>query len=246
MKIYCNGITDVGGRSGVNQDSYGLFTDGEKGIFVVADGMGGHTYGEVASAHIVRAVADFWKNWSEAGFQGTFMQITEQILMILQSASEYINENYNRESICGSTVVLLFIFDGQYATFSVGDSRIYQMNSQSFVQLTEDDIWDNLPNVISEFSEEERKNHKNHGKLTQAMGATPNVMIHTSAYPLNEKLVFMLVSDGMYQFCKSTSIADCMRKCVEPEQQIKAIQELLAEVYTNGAGDNLSCVVVLV
>ncbi len=245
MKIYCNGITDVGGRSGVNQDSFGMYTDGEKGIFVVADGMGGHTYGEVASAHIVRAVADFWKTWSEAGFQGNFSEVTEQIQTVLQNASAYINMNYNQESICGSTVVLLFLYQEQYAVLSVGDSRIYQMDQNSFCQLTDDDVWDNLPNVIVEFTEEERAAHKNHGKLTQAMGATPNVLVHTKAFQLDEKKVFMLVSDGMYQYSSLDSIANCMRQCVDPDKQVEAMQALIEEVFRNGAGDNLSCVVVL-
>lgn len=246
MRIFCNGITDVGGRGGINQDSYGIFTDGEKGIFIVADGMGGHTYGEVASSHIVKVVGDLWTKWSESGYQGDFLQITEQILQVLQKASEAINQNYNQENICGSTVVLLFIYDNQYAVFSVGDSRIYKMSAESFCQLTEDDIWDNLPNVLAEYTDEERKAHKNHGKLIQAMGATQNVMIHTSTYALNEKLVFMLVSDGIYQYCRLNSIADCMRQCVYPEKQIEAMQNLITEVFENGAGDNLSCITILV
>lgn len=244
MKIFCTGTTDVGNRSGVNQDAIGLLCDGKKGMFIVADGMGGHEDGEFASHHIVSKMEQFWKKWlqQEWIFQEMVLKCKKELL----EENRFLYEKMNRGKVCGTTLVILLIDGTQLATISIGDSRIYVNENEIAMALTTDDIWDTIPEIQKMYSEDEMRLHPNHGKLTQAFGSKQDPKLHMQIGTLQKDTGFLLMSDGIYQYCRKESINHCIAEIMQPARQQSAIEKLIREVTSNGAKDNYSCIAVTI
>ena len=246
MVLYCNGMTSEGNRDGENQDCLGMFTDGSRGIFIVADGMGGHTKGEVASRYVTFAVKEFWDRWSLNVDKWDWKKLNQKVYDMVLRANEYIFHSFNQSSVCGTTIAILVIDQEQYAIYSVGDSRVYALQDEELWQMTHDDIWDTLQETQLKFTRQECLNHPNHNKLTQAVGTQKALEVHFLSGKINPMQTFALVTDGVYQFCEEDTIKELLHRSKKAEQQIPAIETVVEEVFWEGAKDNLTCMVVTV
>ena len=177
MKIIYGGITERGIKREKNEDSVRMLSNRGYGLFLVADGMGGHANGELASRRVAQDVKTWWeeKILSEGNIH--FEDCVDSLKQLLQDTNTSIFRDLNQNQICGSTVVLLFIMESQYAILSSGDSRGYTLRNIEdtanihLIQLTGDDIWDNLESTKKAFTVEEIGRHKNSGKLVHVIGA---------------------------------------------------------------------------
>ncbi|MCM1540561.1 MAG: serine/threonine-protein phosphatase [Blautia sp.] len=240
--LYC-AKTDRGLCRNVNQDAAAAFVQGDLGLFVLSDGMGGHSRGELASAWIVKGFEAYWNNLLMAplpDFQDLVTQIRQQICLLNGQILEY----YNQGQVCGATAVVLLISGGCYAVFSVGDSRIYTCAGGRCSILTVDDIWDTLPSTISAFTPEQILLHENHGKLVQAVGTQPQVNIHVRTDKQKRGQVFLLCSDGLFKFCDEGWLRKKLRGVKSEASLQQAMETCFQEVYRHGAGDNVTAILV--
>ena len=167
MKIECLGLCETGLVRKVNQDSIILKINDYAGIFVVADGMGGHSHGEIASKMITKTMEDWWNHFSEEKYDWDFEKMVYAIQSSLSYANKEVFRNYNQNMVCGSTFAILFLYRDRYAVIHAGDSRIY-LEDQGFGCITVDDVWENQPNLKEE--EKRDTSHPNYGHLTNALG----------------------------------------------------------------------------
>lgn len=240
MRIFCNGYTAKGNREGRNQDAIGMFTDGKKGIFVVADGMGDKEYGAVASLSIVETARECWEFWKRCPLR--VEKILERLQSLLDEKNSELCEFSKTKKMCGSTVAILVIQGEQTGLLSVGDSRIYIYRGEQAFQVTPDDVWDNLADTKLNYTMSQCLTHPNHGKLTQAFGIHRKIDYHVQVIENYSNKSFLLVSDGVYQCCSTGSLKKCVRDSENEALRVASMNQLIQEIEQNGASDNYAMI----
>ena len=243
LKTYS--MTDIGRKRKLNQDT--VYTcehplGNLNNLFIVADGMGGHEKGEVASGIIVDKVKEAWEDFfgntaKKCRFKDAFNAISNAI----KEANREIFYEYNKDAVCGSTVVVLLLVGNEYGVISVGDSRLYSFQKDELKQITKDDVWENLPEQQG-LTLSELKASPKFGKLTNAVGTMRDVKINYLTGRIKKNIVFLLCSDGVYKLYKHQELSETIKEHgKEPETVTKIIKD---KVYSAGARDNLSAIVV--
>lgn len=227
----------------VNQDAVYVSARKNRGIFVVADGMGGHAGGEIASSAIVNGIRRWWDSNCFTDATG-IDQVVEQCNSLLMNINiEVFTSFAERGQMGGSTVVVLLIWDGRYMTLSAGDSRVYRVKEKELEQLTTDDVWENLPEVKYEMSNERMVSDARFGKLTEALGSEERLKISRESGVLSEREVFFLCSDGVYKYCAHEKLEKilCRGKGFKSADRMKEMIRKCA--LRNGVDDNYSAVI---
>lgn len=213
----------------VNQDCAGWFSIDHWSLGYVADGMGGHYGGERASKIVAQACSCWWENFANAAQRPGFLQGVEQLRGLLRQCHEEIVGITPPQSVCGTTVVMLWIAGEEYALFSAGDSRCYVVErrpgfNQGPIQLTHDDV-------------SMEPHHA--GKLIRALGAGACAFsLRTGRVP--HGALFALCSDGIYK--AYPGFPQELRKLSSKNSLKKIADEITAQVDANGAPDNYSLV----
>lgn len=238
--------TDRGLCHNVNQDAVAAFVREELGLFVLSDGMGGHSRGELASRSIVTEFEAYWQKLSAVSYMPDFQTLSGHVRQVITNVNSSIYEQYNQGQVCGATVIALLIKGSCYAFFSVGDSHIYHCADRKCSLLTVDDIWDTLPSTLNHYSQAEIMANKSHGKLTQAVGTKEEINIHVGTSRMSGKQTFLLCSDGLYKFCEEKQIEKGLKSIRAENGVQKSMDYLMGKVFENGAGDNVSAILVRV
>ncbi|WP_293940974.1 protein phosphatase 2C domain-containing protein [Sphingomonas sp.] len=236
MGFECVTRTHVGLRRKVNEDS--LLECTERGLWAVADGMGGHEAGEVASAMVVEALAGLpiTSNLEAdtANAVSAMIRVNQELIVLARS-------DIHPRTI-GSTVVGLIIRDGQYRCFWAGDSRAYRVRSGVIRQLTRDH------SLVQELVEagmiapDEAHNHPNANVITRAVGAAETLIVDTVGGDARPGDQFLLASDGLTRLVDDGEMRDEMAE-FEPSE---AAGKLLDAVLVRGAPDNVSLIIIKV
>lgn len=241
MRIVSTGICEVGLNRQVNQDSVLIKAGDNCGLFAVADGMGGHSRGEFASSTITKNLDEWWNDFSTEKYANDFSRMIVSLRQILEKANGDIFSSSAEGETCGSTVVVLFICNGLYGVLYAGDSRVYLKRSNAVRQLTIDETWENKSELT--LGKREMRLHPNYGKLLNAVGISNDLKIVTQTDKLPEDFVFALCSDGVYKYCRERTLYRYLKR-----SNVKVLEQTLdiirKNVYINGAGDNLSLVLV--
>lgn len=244
MAIIHAELCDIGLARSVNQDSILTCVDstGENGIFLVSDGMGGHTGGEIASG-IIR---DGLKKWWNDNFSSENVKDARRLMQAIQNCIEEANreiyEKYNKNTVCGATCIILLILGDSYMVFNAGDSRVYRQNGRALQSIMVDETWENQPHIRNRFSKQQILTNPNYGKLVNAIGTNPEINISVLSDSIKKDDIFLLCSDGLYKFCDEKKIKKILRRNKKKPEEIP--QLLLKEVYSAGARDNVSIIVV--
>ena len=233
MGFECVTRTHVGLRRKVNEDS--LLECTERGLWAVADGMGGHEAGEVASAMVVEALAGLpITNNLEADTANAvsaMIRVNQELIVLARS-------DIHPRTI-GSTVVGLIIRDGQYRCFWAGDSRAYRVRRGVIRQLTRDH------SLVQELVEagmiapDEAHNHPNANVITRAVGAAETLIVDTVGGEARPGDQFLLASDGLTRLVDDGEMRDELAE-LEPSE---AAGKLLDAVLVRGAPDNVSLII---
>ncbi len=237
------GFSEKGKRE-VNQDRILILTDGEKGLFLVSDGMGGHSEGERASQTISTLYEDWWNTYDRHSFNNSFTQDVENLRKILESANSKIWEE-TLTGICGATIVLLWVKKNQYALFWSGDSRCYAVNRQrifpQITQLTIDDVWQNS-SELHENAGTQSDNTK-YGKLIRAVGVNSDSSFYTIRTGIiKSRTTFLLCSDGVYKYMNSKNFSKAILKFHKNGLKKELFETVKKNVYAGSRSDNVSLV----
>lgn len=248
MAIRAAGMTDVGCVRKHNEDSF--LAAPELGLYVVADGLGGHAAGEVASRIVVERVAQFVAETTEKdrtwpleydttlSFDGNRLKVA--LLLSDQAIADDIRRNPERETM-GSTVVACLL-SGEKATLAhVGDSRAYLLNKEEIRQVTRDHSWvaEQVANGI--LTPSEARVHPFRNVITQALGNGGDLEIEVQDLELGKSDRLLLCSDGLSGMVGDSQIWDIVNQ--SPDLQT-AVETLITVARDNGGEDNITAVLV--
>jgi len=236
MGFVCTSRTHVGHKRKLNEDS--LLVSLDERIWAVADGMGGHDAGEVASAMVVDALAKLPPATSFLNRIGKIVGTLEQVnadLIEMAHAS-------GPDRTIGTTVVGLVAEDDEYCCFWVGDSRAYRIDATSISQISRDhSLVQDL--VDAGMLEPERaEGHPNSNVLTRAVGAVSELKVDTVNGSLSPGETFLLASDGLTRLAGEDEILAAFSLPTIED----AADQLLALALNRGAPDNVTFVIVSV
>ncbi len=227
--------TDVGVKRQTNEDA--CFADAERQLFVVADGMGGHAAGEVASQ---LAVAAFRQAYDALGSILSIQQRLEEAVQ--ESCKEVYNnakEHPERRGM-GTTFSALAVVDGRGYIAHVGDSRVYLMRERQLHQLTEDHSLRNEAVRKKLMTPEEVERTGKQDALTRAVGVYSNVEVDTFEFEMVAGDTLLLCSDGLHRYFKDQPLELLLDD--EPLEQLA--DRLVTYANEQGGEDNVSVVLV--
>jgi len=239
------GITDQGLKRDINQDNILVCQNQTGGVALVADGMGGHSHGERASAAVVEAVQNWWDDNGECLLQYPFQNLVGSMEETLHNANAMFYEQVVGRMTCGSTIVMMMWVGDYYACLHAGDSRIYTGYGDifwRFGQITLDDVWENkkdLPEAIRNIPD-----HPDRGKLTNAFGTREHMGITISSDKIKGGQVFLICSDGLYKMMDAKRISRYTRMAARRDDVEAIVEAMRQEVYASGAVDNVSIIFV--
>lgn len=243
MKITFSDVSDKGLKRPSNQDS--IFSkvseDNRVALFVIADGMGGHYMGELASGAITSGFSEWWTALSGCGFERTYEECVAEIRQILQNANRYVYDNYTASGhTCGSTVVVLFIHGIRYYTINVGDSRLYEYKNKKLRQISFDHTYGSVALRDGRITEKEITENKKYQKLVEAIGCKKEY----NCFELGTELCnnrFLLCTDGLY---KAIPIKIIEKKIRSGRNLSNINDALMKAVFAAGAKDNVSMIII--
>jgi len=242
MMIEYYGRSEAGKIRDMNQDAILMHTKKEAGLFVVADGMGGHSHGEKASRLIIQILNKWWNDFDPSAYDYIFQRMILSVKQSVEEANAIIFEQYNQDNICGSTIALLFIYKNYYGILHAGDSRCYMYRKYDLKQMTVDDVWENQANIS--IAERMDLKHPNRGKLINAIGTCKEMKCKIKTDVWSSDTIFLLCSDGLYKMCTEKRVERCIRRYSRHGTLSDMCRDMLEKVYENGAEDNVSVVLV--
>lgn len=231
-------LTDVGRIRKINEDSMKVFTSDEYSYAMVADGMGGHQAGEVASAMAVEGISGYIAEHMKPEldrFQA--MEVLRQAFLAANTRIyDYSCEN-NSAMGMGTTTTICMVRDGFLIYAHVGDSRAY-MIGEEIVQVTRDHSFVQELVKLGKITPEEAKHHPRRNYITRAMGVEPDVRVDTGVKPYHgEKL--LLCSDGLFG-----EIEDCeLCGIIKDNSAGEAVKKLVDLANERGGRDNITAII---
>ena len=244
------GISDVGRIRKTNEDTF--VADLDVGLFAVADGMGGHSAGQVASrlaietvtAFIRRSATDTDFSWPY-GLEQTMSLEGNRLRTAIHLANRRVfrtAESTDDYSGMGTTIVGLLMNGSRISIAHVGDSRLYLLSDRGLLQLTHDDSW--AATILAQdtsLSAEDIARHPMRNVLTNVLGAREQVDVHLRERGLRGGEALLLCSDGLYGALKT----DAMRQILETETDVAAAARTLVDrALDGGSRDNVTALVV--
>jgi PPM family protein phosphatase len=222
--------TDKGRVREQNEDTYGY----RDSLFVIADGMGGHKAGEIASAIAVETVlaAEIGVN-PIVGLREIVLEANDAILNEMSRNEEFMG--------MGTTIAILLLSTDQAYVSHVGDSRIYKFTGDNLIQLTDDHSF--VAELIKNGSitEEEAKIHPQRNVLTRALGTEDHFEFEVNSFPMNPGDKFLLCSDGLTGMVAENDIKEIMMS-TEGCQLIA--EHLVEHANEMGGTDNITVIVI--
>lgn len=228
-------VTDVGKARKINQDA--CLDLPELGLWIVADGMGGHEAGEIASQMIIEQCQKI----NEPRDLNSFISDVEnRLLEVNQSLRVMSGQKFNNATI-GSTVVALLIHNRHCAYLWVGDSRIYRLRNNKLEQMTRDH------SIIEQYIAEgtmtrEDANHSNMANaLTRAIGGEDELNVDVKLDEIQDGDIFLLCSDGLYREVAEEKMLELMSN---GDDSNTMTNNLLENALNNTAKDNVTVSVI--
>ncbi|TWG76795.1 protein phosphatase [Bacillus subtilis J27] len=233
--------TDTGKIRQHNEDDAGIFKGKDEFILaVVADGMGGHLAGDVASKMAVKAMGE---KWNEAETIPTAPSECEKWLIqqILSVNSKIYDHAQAHEECQGmGTTIVCALFTGKTVSVAhIGDSRCYLLQDDDFVQVTEDHSLVNELVRTGEISREDAEHHPRKNVLTKALGTDQSVSIDTRSFDIEPGDKLLLCSDGLTNKVEGTELKDILQSDSAPQEKVNL---LVDKANQNGGEDNITAV----
>ncbi|MBE5922116.1 MAG: Stp1/IreP family PP2C-type Ser/Thr phosphatase [Lachnospiraceae bacterium] len=237
MKAY--GKTDAGAIRAMNQDVI-FYSENPVGtlpnLFIVADGMGGHRAGDIASSLAVKTFVDFIKR-SQNINPITLLEEGIELANMAVIEKAFEDEGYHG---MGTTIVVATVKDGLLYVANVGDSRLYLINDEIH-QITRDHSYVEDLVSLGQLDKESARVNQKKNIITRAIGAEPNVVPDFFEVEYNGTDRFLLCSDGLSNMVSDEEI----RKVITSEDDLSdAVHRLIDLANEHGGRDNISVVLV--
>lgn len=245
MGLIASGNTDIGRKRKTNQDSYHVGT--ERKLFVVADGMGGHNGGDIASQMAVKVLPDYVENNLSM----------EPVLLLTGSIKEsnrsikHFGETHPELVGMGTTIVSFFFKGQNIYVGNVGDSRAYLINQKKIYQLSRDHSLVQEKLNYGVYSREQAALDPQKNVLVRTVGFEDDVEVDVFVYKVNKNDIFICCSDGLHGKVSDEDMLYLVNKHIpDPASATQksadtVIQALIDQANENGGQDNITAILVI-
>ena len=229
--------TDIGRKRQKNQDNGGAFP--EMGLFVVADGMGGHKGGEVASAVVLEVLPAYMKEKAKDDPRQSIREGIRESNKAIFARSQKEPELQGM----GTTTTALIFRDGKMTVGHVGDSRCYYFRPERVWQVTRDHslVVEKLRAGL--ITREQMKTDSMKNVITRSVGFEQDVNVEIYEMPVNPGDLFLICSDGLSGLITDEEMLDIVQKCFYEGQDLNhTVKKLIDAANENGGDDNITVV----
>jgi serine/threonine protein phosphatase PrpC len=240
VHITCAARTDVGLIRSGNEDNYLMVP--ERGTFIVADGMGGHAAGEVASEMAVGIIARDLGSFRGLGPEDAAARMVQAIRDANAAIYERTLSEHDKRGM-GTTATVLVLHANRYLVGQVGDSRGYLLRDGVFHQLTKDHSYVQEQVDAGYLTPEQARTHPYANVITRCVGASGDVTPDLFSGVVRAGDIFLLASDGLTGMLEDDVLAAILRTDGTPE---KWVDRLVAEANRRGGLDNITALIVRV
>jgi protein phosphatase len=238
MHITCAAGTDQGVVRAINEDYHLMRVD--RGVFIVADGMGGHAAGEVASEMAVQIIDDQL---------GAFRELSDaEIAARLFSAIQSANGAIFRRTLVeeekrgmGTTATVMLLFPSRYLIGQVGDSRAYVLRGKRLHQITRDHSYVQEQVDAGLLTPEQARTHPYGNVITRCVGSNEEVVPDIYFGALEEGDIVLLASDGLTGMLEDQQLEQILLGDGEPDQWVQA---MINDANRRGGLDNITLILV--
>lgn len=247
MQLLIEGRTDKGLVRPNNEDN--LYLDESTGLFVVADGMGGHASGEIASKMAVDMIKDYFNHIKDgqAPIVGHYREDCTEITNSIGSAVRFANiaiyeaaKGDPKLQGMGTTVVAVLLNENRLSIAHVGDSRVYLVRAGEIEQLTDDHsvVYEQFKRELITKEDADKSGMKN--ILTRAVGIAHDVEVDFNELTLTDGDILILCSDGLSSMVSDQDILSAVMSMNNPGE---ACGKLIDMANKNGGRDNITIIV---
>ena len=232
--------TDVGMIRSGNEDNFAAEANSQRGLFIVADGMGGHAAGEVASEMAVQIVLRELTDGRDLETSGVERRVTDALKTANRAIHERTLIEVDKQGM-GTTASVLIISGRRYLIGQVGDSRVYLLRDGALTQLTKDHSYVQEQVDAGFLTPEQARYHPYSNVITRCVGASPEV--EPDVYRGEVKLgdVFLVASDGLTGMVDDRRLQTLLISRASPDRKVHA---LISEANGRGGLDNITAIVV--
>ena len=235
MQYY--GLTDQGMVRKQNEDCF--FVDEKNGVFFVADGMGGHNGGKMAS----QMSADITKE-----YVNEHIPTDENVSLLLEEAIQKANSDIYHKAKkerayngMGTTVEACALKSDKLFSFHVGDSRLYRLRAGKLVQLTTDHSYVEVLVQNGNITRKEARSHPNRNVITRAVGTDPSVEIDRAEFSVKTGDVYLICTDGLTEMLDDRAI----KKIILLDLPLKErVEKLIETANEKGGTDNVTALMI--
>ncbi len=242
MDLFVAARSDVGMIRSGNEDGFFAHATPERGLFIVADRMGGHPAGEVASEMAVQIISKELEGLNDLASDAA----AERVDQALRNANRAIYERTITEvdkQGMGTTASVLMLDGKRYLIGQVGDSRVYLLREQTLRQLTKDHSYVQEQVDAGFLTPEQARYHPYSNVITRCVGASESVEPDTYAGELRTGDVFLVASDGLTGMVDDRRLLQLLGSRAAPGRVVDA---LISEANGRGGLDNITAIVVQV
>lgn len=249
MKIRYAAKTDVGMKRTHNEDYFSLMEDEQ--LFIVADGMGGHSSGEVASRMAAETVSEFYQRTKDEEatwpykMDRSLSYIENRLVCGIKLANYKIYEAASKDirfKGMGTTIVTCLVNGDKIYVSHVGDSRCYRMRSRKLGQLTRDhSLLEDYKEAKPDMTEEEERNFPHKNVITRALGMRDTVQVDIQTVDVADGDLFLLCSDGLSSMVPDEQIEEILLG--NDEDLERSVAELVDQANRAGGTDNITTLI---
>jgi serine/threonine protein phosphatase PrpC len=248
MKIRYAAKTDVGMKRTHNEDYFSLIEDEQ--LFIVADGMGGHAMGEVASKMAADTLSEFYHRTKDEDATWPYKMdrqlsyVENRLVCGIKLANWRIYEAATKDPRCkgmGTTLVSCLVAGDKVYFAHVGDSRGYRIRGDQIKQITRDhSLLEDYKEAKPDMSEDEQKNFPHKNVITRALGMRDTVQVDIKHDSIEDGDTFLLCCDGLSGMVEDKKLAEIVRGAGGDLE--KAVSALVDMANRNGGVDNITVI----
>lgn len=242
MGILCAGATDIGRKRKTNQDS--ICVDHKHHFFAVADGMGGHNGGDIASQLSVKLMPLYFEQHAAKEPQALMKGLIQEINQAILHKAEEQPELHGM----GTTVSAIYFHGQNLIIGNVGDSRVYMVNNHHIFQMTRDHSFVQEKLNMGIYTREEAVKDPQKNVLVRSVGFESDINVDVFNYRICKNDIFIICSDGLHGKVSDGDILHIVEKniadpaaCTMADVQ-NTVKELIQQANDNGGQDNISVI----
>lgn len=242
MHVTVAARSDVGMIRAGNEDSFFADANTTRGIFIVADGMGGHAAGEVASEMAVQIITRQVNGVSDLAQRESIRLMVNALKEANRAIYERTLSEVDKQGM-GTTASALLIAGNRYLIGQVGDSRVYMLRDGALTQVTKDHSYVQEQVDAGYLTPEQARYHPYSNVITRCVGASDSVEPDTYSGEIKGGDLFLVASDGLTGMVDDRRLQQILLQRTSPGPMVDA---LIREANGRGGLDNITCIVVQV